>query len=400
VETHSAPPSRPKFNGVGGDGALAWDPAPLGSPPDALRSQSSQSTAVVPQHSWPTAWFLFGVDILTRIMRFGFQFLGSLLPFSLWNPFASLQEIDPTTAAQLFQSKFEEQYGPLHPRFFIGSYSQALSQAKRQFKFLLIYLHSEYHHNTPIFCREALSNESLSEFLNENVILWVANINQTSEAYRVNNLLSVSTYPTLAVLRNLDNKPTLVHKFEGLIETDQLKMRLRTIMEAEAPYFQNARNQEEERIRNRRLLEEQDVAFLQSLAVDQEKERKAREEEQKKLEVERALREAEEKKRQQLERKKIALPVEPALGSEGVVHIVVKLPSGDRISRRFHKHNKLQDISDFVDLNQKEIESGSFYLASPYPRKLYTDPNLTLQDAGFSSQALLHVSLASQSLGE
>jgi len=52
-------------------------------------------------------------------------------------------------------------------------------------------------------------------------------------------------------------------------------MRLRTIMEAEAPYFQNARNQEEERIRNRRLLEEQDVAFLQSLAVDQEKERKS-----------------------------------------------------------------------------------------------------------------------------
>lgn len=36
---------------------------------------------------------------------------------------------------------------------FAGSFTEAADEAKRQFRFLLVYLHSEQHHNTAQFCR-------------------------------------------------------------------------------------------------------------------------------------------------------------------------------------------------------------------------------------------------------
>lgn len=52
-----------------------------------------------------------------------------------------------------FISTYEEKYGSVHPVFYQGTYSQALSDAKQELKFLLIYLHNDDNVDTALFCR-------------------------------------------------------------------------------------------------------------------------------------------------------------------------------------------------------------------------------------------------------
>ena len=55
------------------------------------------------------------------------------------------RRIDPTADVRSFKEKFESKYGTTHPTFHPGSYSQVLDEAKKELKFLLVYLHSADH---------------------------------------------------------------------------------------------------------------------------------------------------------------------------------------------------------------------------------------------------------------
>ena len=57
------------------------------------------------------------------------------------------------TAAQAFVDSFEREYGAVRPSFVMGSYEQAVQLATAQSKFLLVYVHSQLHQDTPRFCR-------------------------------------------------------------------------------------------------------------------------------------------------------------------------------------------------------------------------------------------------------
>lgn len=52
-----------------------------------------------------------------------------------------------------FITDYELEYGEEHPAFYQGSYTQALSYAKSELKFLLIYLHNKDYRETSKFCR-------------------------------------------------------------------------------------------------------------------------------------------------------------------------------------------------------------------------------------------------------
>lgn len=54
------------------------------------------------------------------------------------------------TEAQRFVRSFENEYGVEHPDFQDLSFIQAVRLAQEQFKFLLVYLHSPEHVNTPV----------------------------------------------------------------------------------------------------------------------------------------------------------------------------------------------------------------------------------------------------------
>lgn len=52
-----------------------------------------------------------------------------------------------------FKEDFENKYGRTHPTFYEGSYGQAIEDAKKELRFLLVYLHSSEHKDTEQFCR-------------------------------------------------------------------------------------------------------------------------------------------------------------------------------------------------------------------------------------------------------
>ena len=76
---------------------------------------------------------------------------------------------NPIGDVQRFITDFEEDYGTVHPDFLELSYGsvsqlflarslsnfflQALEKAKQDLNFLLVYVHSAGHHDTPTFCR-------------------------------------------------------------------------------------------------------------------------------------------------------------------------------------------------------------------------------------------------------
>jgi len=336
-------------------------------------------------------WIQFGFEIVKKIIRFGWDFLGSLVPFRLFFTGQNSLAPDPIRESQNFLDKFEREFGQDHPRFFVGSYSQAVQQAKREFKLLVIYLHSEQHVDTPTFCRDSLCSRPLTEFIDDNLLFWASNINQSSEGYRVTQILGVSRFPFIGVIRTIENTTALIGKFEGRCLAEDLIQQLAQLIETQSHLLSHARRQEEERARNRLIREEQDVAYQESLAADQEKERKAREEEQRRIELERAIIELEERKKTEFERKRESLPPEPPSG-EGV-QVLIKLPSGARLNRRFLGVHKFQDVYNFVDVNQNEIEPDSYQLVSNFPRRTFSERQQTLQEASLGSQALLLVNL-------
>ncbi len=63
--------------------------------------------------------------------------------------------------AQRFLKTFNSKFGNNHPEFFVGEgsrrsdslFRQIREKAKREYRPILIYLHSQYHQNTSSFCK-------------------------------------------------------------------------------------------------------------------------------------------------------------------------------------------------------------------------------------------------------
>lgn len=67
--------------------------------------------------------------------------------------FAKSEVTDPVGDVMNFINSFNENYGPHHPVFYQGSYSQALNDAKQELRFLLVYLHADNNQDCTNFCR-------------------------------------------------------------------------------------------------------------------------------------------------------------------------------------------------------------------------------------------------------
>jgi FAS-associated factor 2 len=66
------------------------------------------------------------------------------------------RQLPAETEARKFIRSFESEYGSEHPDFQDLSFMQAVKLAQEQFKFLLVYLHSPEHVNTPVSLRLCL----------------------------------------------------------------------------------------------------------------------------------------------------------------------------------------------------------------------------------------------------
>ena len=61
--------------------------------------------------------------------------------------------LDPVQDVMNFIREYEEQYSTNHPVFYQGSYSQALSDAKQELRFLVVYLHKDESQEVDEWCR-------------------------------------------------------------------------------------------------------------------------------------------------------------------------------------------------------------------------------------------------------
>jgi len=324
---------------------------------------------------------------ISSIWNFSWNFVTSFFP--------SPNDADPAVLASRFITEIERQFGNTHPNFVQGSFLQAAQQAKRDFKFLVVYIHSSMHHETASFCSETLCTEVISEFLNENFLCWAANINNP-EGYKTSNLLGASSYPFIAVVtHNTIGGMTIMDRIEGNIQAEPLMLRLSIVLENHGPALLQARFENEERETNRRIREEQDQAYNLALREDQERHQKAQEDERKEREAKEAAeredqlrkRKAEEKQKRK-ERLRASLPSEPETG-DGISNLVVRLTDGSRLQRRFKKTDTLKIVFDYVECNQEY--DGEFDLVTNFPRKIFTDRSLSLEEAGLYPHASLFV---------
>ena len=108
------------------------------------------------------------------------------------------------------------------------------------------------------------------------------------------------------------------------------------------------------------LREEQDMAYAESLKADKEKEKRREEEKRQReaAEAERLRKEQEAAaRRKRLEdlRKTLMerLPPEPAVNSADLIRLLIKLPNGKRLERRFLRSDPVKYLFYFVHSNEE-----------------------------------------------
>ncbi|KAI9259668.1 hypothetical protein BDA99DRAFT_513889 [Phascolomyces articulosus] len=313
------------------------------------------------------------------------------------------QRQDPRTVAARFLREFEIKYGETHPEFYQGGYSQALENARRDLRFLLVVLQSDEHDDTEQFCRETLSSEELVDHMRQkNVLVWGGNVRE-SEAFQVSSTLQATTYPFLAIITLQSStsssgslKMSVVDRIEGPATPSTIIRRFDTVMQRHGGTLNRMRMERDQREMERRLRQEQDQAYRESLKADQEKERQARLEREAKAKEEEEAERAEQERLAYAEKRKQyirylcqKLPAEPTEGS--VAKLSFRLADGERVIRKFKGDLPLEALYEFVEAYPL-IKSGenvddateptdykhkySFTIISPYPRTVY-EPSTT-----------------------
>lgn len=157
--------------------------APGGSGRGRPGDQPSRLMRLYAFFGWLTT--IPGVSHLHALIRASVQlayrvgivgFVGSLLwaplaMFGLVPTPARMQAADVT--AQAFEEWFEREHGTTHPGFFRGSCYGALSHAKAESKFVLVYLHEARSAECERFCETVLASALFTAVVDENFVLWV-----------------------------------------------------------------------------------------------------------------------------------------------------------------------------------------------------------------------------------
>ncbi|XP_065864758.1 plant UBX domain-containing protein 8-like [Euphorbia lathyris] len=159
----------------------------------------------------------------------------------------------------------------------------------------------------------------------------------------------------------------------------------------QGPRPQQVSNHRSPSLTNQRLLrEQQDNEYVASLLAEREKEKSA----SKKPETSDCKKGEAPKKmldEKELERlftsKEVSVPQEPAMGDENAVTLLVRLPDGNRCSRRFLKSDKLKSLFDFIDAG-RVVEPQTYKLVRPYPRCTFStsDGSLSLNEVGLTNK--------------
>lgn len=281
-----------------------------------------------------------------------------------------------------------------------SGYAQAFDTAKRDLKFLLVFLLSKEHDDTSSFVRDTLLSPEVTNFIRQNkdnVLLWGGDV-QDSEAYQVSTALHCTKFPFAALIVHTPSisstSMSVVARLAGVLTAQQYISKIQTAISQNSEALNRARASRAEQQATRTLREQQDSAYERSLAQDRERARLKREAEEQRQREEaeaKAKTEAKEEEQRCLNqwRRWRALMITPEPGEDVTdsVRISLRLPTGNRIVRRFKPDLPIEELYAFVEcyevLQDPPIQEGTvekpknfdfdykFRLVSPVPREAY-----------------------------
>jgi len=305
----------------------------------------------------------------------------------------------------------EKEHEPL--RFVHGPFQTAQDKAREQNKFLFVYLHSDVHQDTDRFCR-VLCSDAITSFLNEHFIIWGESI-FTVEGLKFFNKYSLSSFPFIGVLVNINNTPNFEKHLvqlgynnpqfraginfllveNGFIDEEKLLELLSKVIEQYDVILQATALDRNDQHNNSLLIKDQNDAYEESLRADQEKIRIKEEEEMKLrlLEEERLrLEKEEEEKKLGREKKKAILEEkflnEPEKGSRTST-VVIRLTDGTKLTRRFNFDDPLKLLFDYIEIKEENV--FNWRLIGQYPRRELINGDDTLEISGLTPQAVVYV---------
>eukprot|EP00192_Tetraselmis_astigmatica_P005709 CAMPEP_0117665772 /NCGR_PEP_ID=MMETSP0804-20121206/9999_1 /TAXON_ID=1074897 /ORGANISM="Tetraselmis astigmatica, Strain CCMP880" /LENGTH=459 /DNA_ID=CAMNT_0005473229 /DNA_START=125 /DNA_END=1504 /DNA_ORIENTATION=+ len=320
--------------------------------------------------------------------------------------------VDPQSAATRFIEAFHDAYGESCPAWQASSWQEAAGRAHREFKFLMVYLHSSEHQDTPSFCQNILCNTAFVEYVNENFVVWGGDVCY-SDAFGLAQSIKATTFPSVALLLGSSSRLRLVCLLEGRsYNAETLMARLLSAVDDHGAQLVVDRTEAQEREMNRMLREQQDREYQESLEQDRlreeavEAERRAAEEAVRAAEEEeariRAGEEAEARRQRDFQaaiakrraKAYAAVTEEPPAGTPGSCPVRVRMPDGSNLQRRFLTTDKVQALYDYVDI-QEGFEILKYNLVSNFPHCVYEGEKrgLTLAEAGLAGAMLLIQSL-------
>lgn len=134
--------------------------------------------------------------------------------------------LNPNQDAQRFVDDYDLKVSSSHPVFHTGSYQSAVATAFERSKFLLVYLHSPLHEDTPRFCREVLASQNVVNYANQNLVTWAGKV-WDPEAYGLSTQLKVTTFPFVALLVCQSNRSVqIADRIQGFVEENVFMERI------------------------------------------------------------------------------------------------------------------------------------------------------------------------------
>jgi len=300
------------------------------------------------------------------------------------------QQVNPAQDARKFIEEFDESYSPNHPQFCSSSYQEAVQQAYQSSKFLVVYLHSPLHEDTPKFCRQVLCTRNVSLVLGEHAVVWAGSV-WAPEAYELSTQLRVSSFPFVAVLVCPSvREVNVVDRIQGYMDETPFTERLENCIRANnsalnAVRLTAARLQESNDLRAQQDREfrdmEESTRREAERRVREATERAVREEEERNSAL--AAEQAEQAKRQQREvelRRKKEMLLEPPNTADAAT-IRFQLPLGAKLSRRFLRTSTVKELCDFLDVHFAEAGGSTtrFAVSSHFPKVELTDMTASLE---------------------
>ena len=225
--------------------------------------------------------------------------------------------------------------------------------------------------------------------------LWAGTV-QDAEAYQVSTALNVTKFPYAAlVVYTPSVSSTAMSKVttsSGPIAAQDLITKLQAAMNTHSTELDRVRRQRSEQQQTRNLRQEQESAYERSLAQDREKARRRKEEEAAKEKAEREERERSQQKENEVRNlaqwrrwRARSIPAEPGADVKDAVRMSLRMPSGERVIRKFKPDADLEELYAFVEcydqleeVSEKPVPAPvgyqhayKFQLVSPMPREVY-----------------------------